>query len=195
MATGTPPSPDASAAESWSGTGVRATSEPRWLFVRKVVWRSGPEALVLPGSDPDVRRLQQLLADTRRLDYLCGFHWSFDFAYASGPTESLLVNEKCESFETNGKEVWSLLSTLFERARNDPSHYLLRVVVRDAKTKAGVHAVLERRVGPTLDPDPSGSNLLVASETPWSPAKAELIKRFSPDVESVQQIPVLDTGS
>lgn len=64
-----------SAGDPWTDLGISGDRQPQRLLIRKIVWRGGPEALVLEGAE--VRRLHGLLAGNQRAAYACGITGAF----------------------------------------------------------------------------------------------------------------------
>ena len=178
--------------EGWADVGLTKSREPRRLLIRKIVWRGGPEALVVEG--PEARRLHALLAGNERLEYACGFHWSLDFEYDDHTVESLTVNEQCESFRQSGDEIWRALRPYFKRALERPSHSLVRIEAPPDQT-ATIKRQLEPRFGIAFRTDTTGGTLLLASLGPWTPERIEAIRKATPLATRIQAIYSYDTGS
>lgn len=184
----TPPS----AGEPWTDLGISRDRQPQRLLIRKIVWRGGPEALVLEGAE--VRRLHALLAGNQRAAYACGYHWSLDFEYGDGAVESLAINEDCESFRRSGDDIWAILRPSFQRASERPSHYLVRLEV-PPEQKLAVERQLEPHFGTAFNTEPRGKTLLLGHPEPWTPERVEALRRAVPDGTRVEQIERYDRGS
>ena len=181
--------------DSWYATGITANRAPQRLLIRKTGWRGGPEALIVESSEREAARLHHLLAGNQRIEWMCGYHWAVEFEYADGALESIDINEQCESFRHDSDEIWRILRSYFKRASEHPSHYLIRVVARDRSSKPALARDLEAHFGLVFNVDPRGTTLFVASRNPWSPERADEVRRSSALIAKVTEIETYDTGS
>ena len=183
--------PPAPPPDSWLPAEISANRTPVRLVVMKTGWRTSPAALIVEDAD-EIERLYKHLAGNRRKGWTCGYHWRFAFEYRDGTTESIDINESCETFRQQHDQTFRALADYF---RKQPAHFLIEVTALDRAAKEELRRQLSEQFEMVLDLEPAEPRLLIASREPWTEARAETLRGSSPLVKTVRLIEEQDTGN
>lgn len=179
---------DAILRSEWSPPEITSKHKPHRIVVTQSGWRSAPDVFIEPDAKR-VAKVYKLLAGNERIAFTCGYHWRVQFDYRDAPSESILINEECESFRFDQKETWAALESLFADARKRPTHFAITVTAADETQVDALRSALEPHFGTILTIE--GATLTLAQRRAWTPRDVARLRAASPLIAKVEPIEVV----
>lgn len=178
--------------DAWLAPEITSGHAPSRIMIIKNGWRGGAAALVLD-KPFEVSKLYGALAGNPRLGYTCGYHWALMIDYRDSPSETIDINEHCETFRRDPEGSWRVLSAALKRAREHPSHFVVTVLAPDAARMQRVRGALGDRFG--IIAATSDHSAVVASKKPWSAQRINELRTACRGLAEVQPRQEYDTGN
>ena len=177
--------------DSWIEPDITSGKKPVRVMVTKTGWRSGAATLVLDQPN-DVRRLYSSLAGNERLGFTCGYHWNVRFEYADASSESIDINEECETFRSDPAATWREVTAVLRQARERPTHFAIELVGTRNESGDSPASRLPDHFGFVVST--ASNRWLLVSEQPWTESRIAELAATAKPWATVHPLPERDLG-